>query len=115
MRFVPLASLRRVAMALRRSGLLVLAWLAVCLAGAGRSAADWPPEGRLLCSACRARGPRIASDGAGGAFICWVEGRNGNDDLYLQRLLPSGDLAPGWPPDGVPVCIDPSPFDAPEH
>src|SRR5436309_2026881 len=81
---------------------------------AGHSAADWPPEGRLLCTNCRASGPAIAPDGASGAFISWVDRRNGlsgsNDDLYLQRVLPSGNLAPGWPADGLPVCTAPGNF-----
>ncbi len=106
-------------MALRRDVALVLAWLAVTLVSARPVAADWPPEGRLLCSACWARYPRIAPDAAAGAFICWGDRRNGldgsNDDLFLQRILPSGELAPGWPTDGLPVCTDPSILDLPEQ
>lgn len=93
--------------------------LAAAALSAVQAAADWPPEGRLVCSACQARYARIASDGVGGAFICWGDSRNGldgsNDDLFLQRVMPSGDLAPGWPAEGLPVCTDPSALDLPEQ
>ena len=58
-------------------------------------------------------GPVIASDGADGAFIAWTDFRDGWDvlHLYVQRLLASGEIAPGWPADGVPVCTISQVFD----
>ncbi len=61
-----------------------------------------------MCTACDTRNPRLVADGTGGAFIAWQDLRNGNDDIYVQRLNASGETAPGWATDGVPVCTDPS-------
>ncbi len=46
----------------------------------------------------------IASDGADGAFIAWVDYAASAFHLYVQRLLSSGEIAPGWPAAGLPVC-----------
>jgi hypothetical protein len=45
--------------------------------------------------------PRIASDGAGGAFVAWFDDRV-STNIYAQRLDASGNAL--WAPDGVPVC-----------
>lgn len=50
----------------------------------------------------------VAGDGAGGAFVAWVDVRIQNnglmaDDLYLQRVHADGSLDPAWPADGLPV------------
>src|SRR5262245_42453163 len=81
--------------------------------GAGLSSpsvAGWPPEGRLVCTDCRARASYITSDGEGGAYVIWTEARNyatSGEDLYMQRITASGDIAPGWPADGVGVSAAP--------
>ena len=41
--------------------------------------------------------PEIVSDGAGGAIVVWEDDRNGNYDVYYQRLASS---------DGAKMCID---------
>jgi hypothetical protein len=45
----------------------------------------------------------LIDDGAGGAIVSWTDLRNGNEDIYAQRV----DLAaaPQWGADGVAVCI----------
>ncbi len=49
--------------------------------------------------------PVIARDGFGGAIIAWVDNRNGNFDIYFQRVEPSGQLT--WFGEGMPVDSDP--------
>jgi len=44
----------------------------------------------------------ILSDGAGGAIIALTDYRNGNADIYAQRLDASGN--PLWTPGGIAVC-----------
>lgn len=66
-----------------------------------------PPPGRACeLPVCTVPGdkhtPRVASDGAGGAFIAWDDFRNGSDgDLYIQRVTSGLAIAPGWPLEGI--------------
>lgn len=51
--------------------------------------------------------PEIATDGAGGAIICWQDFRSVQtwDDIYVQRIGQGGAIA--WTPEGVVVCAAP--------
>jgi hypothetical protein len=51
-------------------------------------------------------GRRFISDMSGGAFILWEELRNGNVDIYGQRLDSDGNLL--WDINGKPLIIHPS-------
>jgi len=52
-----------------------------------------------------ATGVDALSDGAGGGFFAWADGREpGDPDVYVQHLDATGALAPGWPAGGVRVC-----------
>jgi hypothetical protein len=52
--------------------------------------------------------PAACTDGANGAFVAWVDCRNGlNTDLYLQRLQSDGAIAAGWPAGGLGLVLDP--------
>ena len=63
----------------------------------------WDSGGVAVCTAPSGQyGPKLVSDGAGGAIIVWGDYRNTILDLYAQRL-DSGGL-PLWTPQGVPVC-----------
>jgi hypothetical protein len=67
--------------------------------------AYWIEDGVGLCTEASSQSePRIVSDGMGGTIIAWLDYRNGNSDLYAQRISVSG--MPLWTADGVPVCID---------
>ena len=46
--------------------------------------------------------PEIIADGAGGAIIAWVDTRDGDLDIYAQRIDSSGNVL--WTPDGVGVA-----------
>lgn len=46
--------------------------------------------------------PAITSDGSGGAIIAWVDNRNGNPDIYAQRISATGMIQ--WTVGGVAVC-----------
>jgi hypothetical protein len=45
----------------------------------------------------------VVADGTGGGFIAWQDNRDEIADIYAQRFTASGDIAPGWPADGIPV------------
>ncbi len=68
----------------------------------------WPVDGRALCLAENDQGgPRIASDGAGGAIVTWYDGRGSNYHIYAQHVLVTGTVDELWPVDGVAVCTAP--------
>jgi hypothetical protein len=46
----------------------------------------------------------VAPDGAGGMYVVWSDQRADGGDIYCQRLLADGRIAPGWRADGLPVC-----------
>ncbi len=46
----------------------------------------------------------VAPDGAGGIYVAWSDQRVDGGDIYCQRLLADGRIAPGWRADGLPVC-----------
>ena len=50
--------------------------------------------------------PAITSDGSGGAIITWDDSRDGNFNIYAQRINSSG--AALWAADGVAVCTQAS-------
>ena len=47
--------------------------------------------------------PQICSDGVGGAIIVWRDLRNGNYDIFAQRIDSDGNIQ--WDTNGVPVCL----------
>lgn|SRR5262245_13448790 len=54
--------------------------------------------------------PFVISDGEDGAFVAWRDYRHpsvSDDDVYLQRITASGQIAAGWPIDGFPVSAAP--------
>src|SRR5262249_56891895 len=49
----------------------------------------------------------MVPDNGGGAVITWSDEREGNPpvlDIYAQRILDTGTIAPGWPVNGRVVC-----------
>jgi hypothetical protein len=63
----------------------------------------WTANGVNICNqAASQRGPKIVSDGSGGAFITWFDNRAGNYDIYLQRAGSGGAVQ--WTTNGVAVC-----------
>ena len=65
----------------------------------------WAASGVAMCTATGTQqNPQVASDGAGGAFITWQDRRATYEDIYAQRVLADGTVAPGWPAQGLPVC-----------
>jgi hypothetical protein len=68
--------------------------------------AMWAEGGIPICTASYAQlGPRICSDGAGGAIIAWTDPRNLNvRDIYAQRIDPDGNIL--WAANGTAVCSE---------
>ena len=56
---------------------------------------QWTADGVALCTAANSKNnPTIVSDGAGGAIVTWEDQRNGNYDIYAQRVNAAG--VPQW-------------------
>jgi hypothetical protein len=73
----------------------------------------WNADGVLASTATGAkRVPQIAADGNGGVYIVWQDERNGNKDIYAQRLDANGSAL--WAADGVAACTDVNTQEAPE-
>src|SRR5439155_7210682 len=71
----------------------------------GQVAPGWPANGLPVCVLPSEQGgPRLASDGTGGAFIVWADLRNGPADQYVQRVTSGGQIAPGWPENGIRIA-----------
>jgi hypothetical protein len=67
----------------------------------------WTVNGIVVSNATNSQsGPDIVSDGAGGAIIAWTDTRDGNNDIYIQRIDSSGNVL--WTPNGVAVTSDTS-------
>ena len=91
----------------RISCAIASAAVALCLGTSGSARAHWPPNGTTLCRDSGDQDfPHIASDGKGGAIVAWRDYRKGVDssDVYAQHVTTEGNVAPGWPMDGLPVC-----------
>ena len=64
----------------------------------------WTLNGVTLSTASHSQvTPDIISDDAGGAIIVWSDARNGDKDIYAQRIDSSGNLL--WSVNGVAVAF----------
>jgi hypothetical protein len=76
---------------------------ALALFSAVSARAQWVPNGVPICVVSGVQEqPRIVDDGSGGAIIAWIDSRNGDKDIYAQRINGNGSIL--WAQDGVPVC-----------
>lgn len=63
----------------------------------------WTANGVNICNQAAAqRGPKLVSDGSGGAFITWYDNRAGDYDIYTQRISTAGAVQ--WTTNGVATC-----------
>jgi len=66
---------------------------------------QWALNGVAACSATGYQyNPKLVSDGDNGAIITWYDNRNGNYDIFAQRVKDSG-VNMWFLPDGYPVCV----------
>ncbi|MGD1047641.1 MAG: T9SS type A sorting domain-containing protein [Candidatus Krumholzibacteriaceae bacterium] len=64
---------------------------------------QWAENGIAVCTAAGDQSTVLMTpDGAGGAYIVWLDGRAGSSDIYAQRVDGSG--AARWTTNGVAVC-----------
>lgn len=72
----------------------------------------WGTSGSVICNALTSQtAPVIVTDGSGGLICTWTDFRNGNNDIYAQRVNPSGirqwdvATAPASDLNGVPIAV----------
>ena len=84
----------------------------------GEIPAGWPVNGIPICTTPEQQGnPTLSSDETVGAVISWADGRNlatTGADIYAQRVIASGAIAPGWIADGIAVSTAPGHQNSPE-
>ena len=67
----------------------------------------WVADGVQVCSLPSEQiWPIVVSDTDGGAIIVFGDGRNGNQDIYAQRIDGNGNQL--WRREGIPVCVHPA-------
>ena len=50
--------------------------------------------------------PDMISDNHGGVIVAWRDVRNGNRDVFAQRISVNGEML--WENDGLPICVQPN-------
>jgi hypothetical protein len=71
------------------------------------ASAAWPQFGRAIDSAFGDQlAPRIATDGANGAIITWLDRRSFPFNIDAQHVLATGDVDPAWPANGRALLTD---------
>ncbi len=87
-------------------------WFAVlCLlaAAAGSASGQWGGDPLTNTPLSLADGEKndvfVVTDTAGGAIVVWEDERDGDSDIYAQRVDVNGIVL--WQTDGVPVCTAP--------
>jgi hypothetical protein len=79
----------------------------------GDGNALWIADGVSLCAdTSLQRYPQIAPDGSGGAIVAWTDERDGDWDIYAQRV--DGDGNALWTADGISLCAASEGQQAPE-
>lgn len=70
--------------------------------------ADWPAFGRALIRAPGSQlGPTVATDGAGGAIVAWLDrGTLAPFNIKAQHVQANGQLDPAWPTNGRALLTD---------
>lgn len=81
--------------------------ITIALSAMAHAAAEaaWNSDGNpvvILAQSATVQTPMVAPDGAGGAFVAWSDNRNGNKDIFVQRMSSAGFGM--WAPNGVGVC-----------
>jgi hypothetical protein len=68
-------------------------------------APQWAIDGVALSTAAFGLAPVIVSDGSNGAIVTWMDGRNGNTDLYAQNIKADGMIGGGSNVSAPPLSV----------
>ncbi len=74
----------------------------------GEIAPGWPANGLSVSQAAQfVQGPASVADGDGGAYVVWANGTNHVYSVFAQHVDGSGNVAAGWPTEGLHVATAP--------
>ena len=66
---------------------------------------NWTLNGNEVCTSNFSQvGQQICSDNTGGSIIVWQDSRNGNYDIYAQRIASNGKIQ--WTLNGEEICTN---------
>jgi hypothetical protein len=72
----------------------------------GAGVPQWTANGVQITTALAGQArPLLVPNGAGGALVIWEDYRNGEVDIFAQRILASGARDPLWPAAGLAVAL----------
>ena len=86
---------------------------AVRFTSGGIVGSGWNPGGTLIGNAATNQlVPAVTTDGSGSLIASWFDGRNGNNDIYSQRLAMGGGAVdvPELPPSPLSLAAAPNPM-----
>jgi hypothetical protein len=67
---------------------------------------QWAPEGiRVSASGYDEYASGAVDLGDGSSIVLWQGGSWDNQDIYAQKLDADGNISPGWPEGGLPLCV----------
>lgn len=71
----------------------------------GAIAPGWPVDGLGVCTVAGFKDNiQLVAGNAGDVYVTWLDNRAGNMDIYAQRVLGNGTVAPGWPSNGLAIA-----------
>jgi hypothetical protein len=89
----------------RRTGASPMDIYASRFTAAGALASGWTANGKRITTAAGAQfDSRVATNGAGGAWIVWRDERVADIDLYFTHVLGNGQFAAGFSAAGTLLC-----------
>jgi len=72
----------------------------------GNIAPGWSEVGVPLCTVLGdQKALALVADGMGGAIAVWADFRSGTPAINAQRVTGAGAIPPGWPADGLRLCV----------
>ncbi len=64
---------------------------------------QWVSNGKAICTEIgNQKSPQLVSDGANNTIITWQDSRDGDDDIYAQKVNSSGEVQ--WIVNGKAIC-----------
>lgn len=89
----------------RNTGFMIAVVVIAMVMSVSHVQAGWMDGGTPVCTAPGSQWyPRIISDDACGGIIAWQDDREGNGDVYIQRIDANGNVL--WTTDGAAVCSE---------